>query len=164
MHSIHVKRALSLIGVTIALSIGLAVPATAGGNSTHLSGTVSTLSGLCGSSYSHVGHYKQGNDVTDEINMYMDVYYSSTAKRNCLVVSHAGSAYGVAMYTKAAIRPSGWSWPSCPSVGCDQSNSYKYYAGPVYTPSGVDMSRRCIDISGLVGINTHKNLYGIHCG
>jgi hypothetical protein len=153
-----------LVGAIAALLMGLAVPASARARSTTLAGTVPTLaSGPCGSSYSHVGHYLVGNQATDEINMYLDVYYSSTAKRNCLVANHAGSAYGMALNSLAKIRPSGWSWPACPSVGCDQGY-YRYYAGPVYTPSGVDMSTRCIDVAGMAGIQTDKILYNIHCG
>jgi hypothetical protein len=92
----------------------------------------------------------------------MDVYWSSTKKRNCLVIGHANSTYGVSMYTLARIRPAGWSWPVCHGVGCDDGN-YVYYAGPVYTPSDVDMSHRCIDISGMVGIQADRTIYGIHC-
>ena len=67
------------------------------------------------------------------------------------------------LYTEAKIRPSGFSWPSCPSsTGCD-GGFYRYYAGPVYTPSGVDMTHRCIDVSGVVDWAS-RSLSRIHCG
>ena len=163
MPNIYVKRSLSLIGGMVLLLVGLATPASAGGNSTLPPGTVSALSGPCGSSYSLVTHYGVGNQETDQINMYLDVYYSSSAKRNCLVTNHSGDAYGESLYSLARIRPSGSAWPACPSVGCDEG-TYKYYAGPVYTPSGVDMSHRCVDVGGMAGIQTDKILYNINCG
>jgi hypothetical protein len=151
--TIQFRRVLSAIAILAAVTVGLAIPASPAG-----------ATGPCGSSYAHVGHWAVGNDITDEVNMYLDTYWSTTTKRNCLVVAHAGSTYGVAMYTLAKIRPSGWSWPGCPSVGCDVSSSYKYYAGPVYTPSGVDMTHRCIDIAGQVGTQTSRIIYGVNCG
>ena len=156
MRNMHAQRSLALIGAIAALLMGLAAPASAQAGST-LAG------GPCGSSYSLVTHYPVNSQATGEINMYLDVYYSSTAKRNCLVANHAGSAYGENLNSLAKIRPSGSSWPACPSVGCDQGY-YSYYAGPVYTPAGVDMSHRCVDVGGLAGIQTDKILYGINCG
>ena len=79
------------------------------------------------------------------------------------MTNHAGPTYGVRTYTEARIRPSGFSWPSCPSsTGCD-GGLYRYYAGPVYTPAGVDMTNRCIDISGWVDW-VSRSLGRIHCG
>jgi hypothetical protein len=40
---------------------------------------------------------------------------------------------------------------------------YSYYAGPVYTPSGVDMTKRCIDISGWIDWR-NRTLTKRHCG
>lgn len=164
MRNIHAQRSLALVGAIAALLMGLAAPASAQADSTTLTGIVPALaSGPCGSSYSLVTHYPVNSQATGEINMYLDVYYSSTAKRNCLVANHAGSAYGANLSSLAQIRPSGSSWPVCPSVGCDEGY-YRYYAGPVYTPVGVDMSHRCVDVGGLAGIQTDKILYGINCG
>ncbi|TDC52808.1 hypothetical protein E1212_07695 [Jiangella ureilytica] len=108
-----------------------------------------------------MGHYAIGSPVK----AYMDVYWSSTTKRNCLVTNHTGATYGVLLYTQATIKPSGsgYSWPSCPSsVGCD-GEMYRYYAGPVYTPAGVDMSNKCVDIKGYI-MDIGRTLTNIHCG
>jgi len=155
VRKMHARRSLALVGAIATLLFGLAAAAPA--QAAALAG------GPCGSSYTLVTHYAETSQATGEINMYLDVYYSSTAKRNCLVANHAGSAYGASLYSLAEIRPSGSSWPACPSVGCDEGY-YKYYAGPVYTPAGVDMSHRCVDVAGMAGIQTDRILYGINCG
>jgi len=119
------------------------------------------LAGPCGSSYAHIGHYAIGS--SSQTIGYLDVYWSSSTKRNCLVTNHSGPTYGVSLYTEARIRPSGFSWPRCPSsTGCD-GGFYRYYAGPVYTPAGVDMTHRCVDISGVVDWSS-RSLSRIHCG
>ncbi|HET6729157.1 MAG TPA: hypothetical protein VFG96_07040 [Jiangellaceae bacterium] len=155
------RRFIAVMATMLALTMGLALPADAGGNSTLRSGALTQLaSGPCGSSYSHIGHYPIKSSVTIG---YLDVYWSWSSKRNCLVTNHAGPTYGVRTYTEARIRPSGFSWPSCPSsTGCD-GGQYRYYAGPVYTPAGVDMTSRCIDISGWVDW-VSRSLSRIHCG
>lgn len=152
------RRNLSIIGAVAALLLGFAAPASADSG-----GGASIMAGPCGSSYALVGHHPVGNQYTDRIDMYLDVYYSSTARRNCLVANHSGDAYGEYRNSLAKIRPSGYAWPACPSVGCDQGN-YAYYAGPVYTPAGVDMSHRCVDFGGMAGIQVDKILYNQHCG
>jgi hypothetical protein len=155
------RRCFAAIATVLALTVGLPVPAEAGGNSTLRSGAFAQLAGgPCGSSYTHIGHYPIRSTVTVG---YLDVYWSWSTKRNCLVTNHAGPTYGVRTYTEARIRPSGFSWPSCPSsTGCD-GGLYRYYAGPVYTPAGVDMTSRCIDISGWVDW-VSRTLSRIHCG
>ena len=157
------KRLIAVTLATLGLIASLATPAVAGGNSTlpNFESQSVMLAGPCGSSYSHIGHYAIPSSGT--AHAYMDVYWSWTTKRNCLVVNHAGPAYGVSLYTEAKIRPSGRSWPSCPSsVGCD-GGFYSYYAGPVYTPSGLDMTNRCIDISGWIDWR-NRTMSKIHCG
>ena len=141
------RRLFAAIAAALVMTVGLALPADAGGNSTLGLRTSALLGGPCGSSYTHVGHHPiSGGGRTLG---YLDVYWSWSTKRNCLVTNHSGPTYGVSLYTEARIRPSGYSWPSCPSsTGCD-GGFYRYYAGPVYTPSGVDMTHRCVDISGL---------------
>ncbi|WP_203433248.1 hypothetical protein [Jiangella asiatica] len=157
------KRAFRVIVAVGLLLLGFAAPAAAGGDSAAPSGAsdISVMAGPCGSSYRHIGHYPISNG--SQVLAYMDVYWSSTAKRNCLVTNHASPTYGVSLYTQATIRPSGYSWPSCPSsTGCD-GGRYSYYAGPVYTPAGVDMSNRCLDITGVIDW-AQRTLTRIHCG
>ena len=163
------KRALSALAIVMLALLGFAAPAAAGGDSdptidsSELDGVARAAAAAspCGSSYRHIGHYSIGSPVK----AYMDVYWSSTAKRNCLVTNHTGATYGVQLYTQATIKPSGsvYGWPSCPSsVGCD-GGMYRYYAGPVYTPASVNMSNKCVDIKGYI-IDIGRTLTGLHCG
>ncbi|MGC5305815.1 hypothetical protein [Micromonospora zamorensis] len=119
--------------------------------------------GPCGSSYTLVFSHREHNQGTGWLQMELAVYWSSTSKRNCLVVNHLGQSYGTSMYTLAKIRPSGYSWPACPSTGCDEGD-YRYYAGPVYTPAGLNMSGRCVDVAGMVGVQADRIKYNIACG
>jgi hypothetical protein len=162
------KRALSVFAIVMLALLGFAAPASAGGDSdptidgSQLDGVAraAAAAGPCGSSYRHIGHYPVGSSP---VLGYMDVYWSSTAKRNCMVTNHTGATYGVRLYTEAAIRVNGSSSWGCPrSVGCD-GDFYRYYAGPVYTPAGVDMSNRCIDIKGVVDW-AQASRTRIHCG
>jgi hypothetical protein len=153
------------MATVLVMTVGLTLPADAGGNSTlppsKWTAVAALAGGPCGSSYTHIGHYAIGSSTRTL--GYLDVYWSSSSKRNCLVTNHSGSTYGVSLYTEARIRPSGFSWPGCPSsTGCD-GGFYRYYAGPVYTPSGVDMTHRCIDVSGWVDWAS-RSLSRIHCG
>lgn len=151
------KRIFATLAMSFTLILGLAATAQAG-DSSMVGDDVQARSGPCGSSYTHIGHYG-----LDSGRAYMDVYFSWSTKRNCLVVNHAGSWYGRTAFTEARIWPSGWSKPSCPSsTGCDAGN-YRYYAGPVYTPSGVDMTNRCISIEGWMR-DVQRVLTRIHCG
>lgn len=127
--------------------------------------------GECGSTYSLVGFYPRQNDITDELEGHMEIYYSSTLKRNCAIMRHAGHMWGKSTSfptgTFVEIRASGGSWQNC-SFGqhktqCDRGG-YSFYAGPVYTPSGVNMSGRCIDFNGNVGLQTHIERRNKHCG
>lgn len=154
------RRLLAIVATAIVLLLGFAVPAAAQDSSTPSAGAIVPLAGVCGGGYSHVGHYAVGASPALG---YMDVYWSRTARRNCLVVSHSSATWGASMFTQARIRPSGYSWPRCPSsTGCD-AGFFRYYAGPVYTPSGVNMSRRCIDIQGAVDWSSASRTR-IHCG
>lgn len=152
------KRIFATLAMSFTLVLSVAATAQAGDNSSPPDDGPQIMAGPCGSSYTHVGHYG-----LDGGRAYMDVYYSSTSRRNCLVVNHAGYWYGRTAFTEARIWPSGYSKPSCPSsTGCDAGN-YAYYAGPVYTPSGVDMSNRCVSIEGWMR-STQRVLTNIHCG
>ena len=131
------------------------------------------LGGECGSSYGLVGLYPVQNDLTDRLEGYMEIYYSSTLRRNCAIMRHAGLMWGVRTSfptgTFVEIRASGGSWQNCPlgqttyKTQCDRGRYY-YYAGPVYTPAGVNMSGRCVDFNGNVGLATHISRSGKHCG
>jgi hypothetical protein len=155
------KRLVAIAFAMFALIAGLATPAAAGGDSMLPDGKVSLMAGPCGSSYSWIGNYKIPSSGTTYAEM--NVYWSSSTKRNCLTTNHAGSTYGVSLFTQARIRPSGSSWPSCPSsTGCD-AGFYKYRAGPVYTPAGVNMSGRCIDINGVIDWRS-RTVSRIACG
>lgn len=162
------KRALSALAIVMLALLGFATPAAAGGDSdptVDLDGLsaearMAVASSPCGSSYRHIGHYAIGSPAQ----AYMDVYWSSSAKRNCMVTNHAAPTYGVRLYTEAQIwnstdgRP-----PPCPrSVGCD-GEFYRYYAGPVYTPAGTDMTHRCIGIKGWIA-GQSRTMVNIHCG
>ena len=157
----RLKRIFATLSAALALTLGVALPAHAGGDSRVLRATnAAALSSPCGSSYALIGHYPIRGTVTVG---YLDVYWSWNSKRNCLVTNHSGPTYGVSLYTEAKIRPSGFSWSSCPSsTGCD-GGFYRYYAGPVYTSSGVDMTHRCIDVSGVIDW-VSRSLTRIHCG
>lgn len=156
------KRALSVLSIVMLALLGLAAPAAAGGDSDptiQSAERTTAAAGPCGSSYRHIGHYSIGSPVK----AYMDVYWSSTTKRNCMVTNHAASTYGIKLYTEAQIWYPGGSAPDCPSsLNCD-GDFYRYYAGPVYTPAGVDMSNRCVHIKGWIA-NQSRTLTNIHCG
>lgn len=155
------KRVFAIVLSVLALALGATVPAHAAGDSSVSPGVKITSGGPCGSSYSLIGHYAIGSSGTTL--GYMDVYWSSSSRRNCMVTNHSSKTYGVSLYTQAMIRPTGYSWPSCPSsVGCDGA-FYRYYAGPVYTPSGVDMSRRCLDMQGVIDWGS-RTITRAHCG
>ncbi len=156
------KRVISALAFVLFLLLGFAAPAAAGGDSdpTIDDDQMAVSAGPCGGSYRHVGHYPVGSSP---VLGYMDVYWSGTAKRNCLVVNHSSATYGTKLYTEASIWPYGSAAPSCPSsVGCD-GGMYSYYAGPVYTPAGVDMSNRCLNIKGVVDWTTATRTR-VHCG
>jgi hypothetical protein len=154
------KRTLSAAGAAAALVLAV-MPTVAATASVSTAG-VGVLGGECGSSYTLAGVHRVFNQHTDRHDLDMEVYWSSTTKRNCLISRHVGDAYGQARDSLAKIRPSGSAWPACPSVGCDRGN-YAYYAGPVYTPAGVNMTGRCVDIAGTAGIQVDKILYNKHC-
>lgn len=157
------RRTVARLLVTTMLSamavVGFAPAANAGGE--------------CGSSYSLVGLYRLQNDMTDQHEGNLEIYYSSSLKRNCAIMRHAGHMYGKQTRfptgTFVEIRASGGSWQDCPDnttthkTQCDRGQ-YSYYAGPVYTPAGVNMAGRCIDFGGNVGLQTHIYRYKKHCG
>lgn len=157
------NRILAALATAAVVTLGFAMPAQAGGNSAPTPSVMSVTasSGSCGSTYTRVGHYP----ITASYQTigYVDVYWSTTYNRNCLLTRHSSMTWGMNLWTGAVIRPSGYSWPRCPSsVGCDDG-FYRYYAGPVFTPVGVDMTNRCIDVQGTIDWTT-VTLTRIHCG
>lgn len=154
------KAALLVTSFLAMLGLSVIAPATTS-SAVEAQTAVASSSNACGSSYTTSrGPYNIQNDVTDAVVGQMFVYWSPTLKRNCLITYHYGSNYGSSTITKAMIRPEGYSWPSCPnSVGCSEGN-YSYYAGPVYTPSGLDMTGRCVYINGTVTYGSSGKTYG----
>jgi hypothetical protein len=118
---------------------------------------------LCGSSYRLIDKYYKANDSSDRVDLEAALYYSASAKRNCLIVSHYGAWRGYKGSSLAMIRPHGSAWPKCNSTGCDKGE-YAYYAGPVYTPAGVDMSHKCVDFAGTTAYDTYIVKSKVHCG
>lgn len=117
--------------------------------------------GPCGSSYAHVGHYEFGPSATKDWGA-IDVYWSSTAGRNCAVMNSTGDAYGVSGRKFVRIFPT-----SAPKYHDYDSGNYKYYAGPVYTPRGYNMSGKCITVEAGIWLSSGDaglKLPGIHCG
>lgn len=154
------RRLLAIVAATLIPLVGFAAPAAADDMATTPERTIAPDSGICGSSYRHVGHYAVGSSPALG---YMDVYWSRSQQRNCLVVSHSSATWGVSLFTQARIRPSGYSWPGCPSsTGCDAGH-FSYYAGPSYTPAGFNMRGHCIDIRGSVDWSSASRTR-IHCG
>ncbi|MEU6858929.1 hypothetical protein AB0B28_08665 [Glycomyces sp. NPDC046736] len=118
--------------------------------------------GPCGSSYGHIGHYAV-NHATKGTVAYIDVYYSSSAKRNCAVLNATGETYGFNGRKGVIIWAEGY------YDRYDQDDKdYSYYAGPVYTPAGVNMSGRCLNVEGIVetrnGSYATGQRYKVHCG
>lgn len=157
--------------ILLAVLTGLVLPVLAVGSG---SGTASaspmstaaaatTTPNLCGSSYALIDTYYKRNDSSDRTDLQAALYFSAKTKRNCFIVSHYGAWRGHKGASLATIRPKGAAWPKCNSTGCDKGE-YAYYAGPVYTPAGVDMSHRCVDFSGTTAYDTYITKYGVHCG
>ncbi|WP_205324924.1 hypothetical protein [Glycomyces sp. YM15] len=118
---------------------------------------VTAQANVCGSSFALIdSYYGSGNGHTAVLRLY----YSSTYKQNCAVMVKTNQTdhkdqVGV------QIRPSGGT--------VDSENDWFYsYAGPVYTPSSVNMSGKCVDVHGFVGgafeIFFQIEERGVHCG
>ncbi|MEV0646958.1 hypothetical protein AB0I28_17000 [Phytomonospora sp. NPDC050363] len=129
---------------------------------TVVTATPAAAVGPCGSSYSHIGHYAV-NSGSQGTGAYIDVYWSSSAQRNCAVLNGTGKTYG------SGARKGILIWANGYYDRYDQDDrDYKYYAGPVYTPSGINMSGRCINVEGIVefpnGEIAAGHRYNVHCG
>jgi hypothetical protein len=117
--------------------------------------------GPCGSSYSHIDRYAI-NSATQGTGAYMDLYWSDSANRNCAVLNGTGKTYGFNGRKGILIYASGYY-----SQYDQDDRDYSYYAGPVYTPSGVNMSGRCVNLEGIVEFPNGETVagyrYGVHC-
>ncbi|MFF2345055.1 hypothetical protein [Pseudarthrobacter sp. NPDC058119] len=146
-------------GVAAGASLVAAVPATA--------------AGPCGTGYTYIGShpitvpsyskdYRYGKPGTKTGSI--DVYWNSTARKNCSVAYAYGPTYGIKMYRQNMIG-------NYPSYGPDDVSSgyYSYYAGPVYT-STQTAGGQCITLDASFGPNsTDKSSWGaafyspVHC-
>ncbi|MFJ2031780.1 hypothetical protein [Streptosporangium sp. NPDC087985] len=111
-----------------------------------------SAAGPCGSSYSRVGVYaipKTGTRTGT-----LEVYYSSSAGKNCALAYGYGSNYGTTTWKGVSIsRANGTGY----EVNADY---FQYYAGPVY----VSAPGQCINVSGSVVAGTSTSLNNVHCG
>ncbi|MFC4337743.1 hypothetical protein [Salininema proteolyticum] len=144
------------------LAVALAAIAAFSLSAVAIPGTASAA-GPCGSSYALVGHYPIKDSYYGTV-AYIDVYWSSTSKRNCAVTNGTGATYGLKRHKGVSINPSS----SSGRVDSD-SGAFSYYAGPVYTPRGYNLSGECIDVDGTVGLPggnevTGRYLSRVHCG
>jgi hypothetical protein len=117
---------------------------------------------VCGSSYVKIDTYpiKYGTATYGNI----ELYYSATAKRNCALTVGVGATYGWKGYKSIEICPIDTDITFC---GMD-SGYFLYYAGPVYTRQGHDMSEWCVDVVGMIqhpnGTSADNLKENVHCG
>ncbi|MFC4337565.1 hypothetical protein [Salininema proteolyticum] len=159
------KRPGSTVGGTSVLTravLALASIVAAIGFTTVATAAPAAAAGPCGSSYAQVGHYPIKSSSFGTVG-YIDVYWSSTTQRNCAVMDSVGVSRGFARYKMALIYPS-----SSPREADIDAGDFKYYAGPVYTPRGYNMSGECITVKGAVkmpdGSAPDRQLSNVHCG
>lgn len=151
--------ALIAVALTAGASLVAAVPADA--------------ANLCGTGYTYIGShpitvpsyskdYRYGKPGTKTGSI--DVYWNSTARKNCSVAYAYGPTYGVRMYRENMIG-------RYPSYGPDDVSHdyYSYYAGPVYTGTQ-PVGGQCITLDASFGPNsTDKFSWGaafyspVHC-
>lgn len=129
---------------------------------TAVTASPAAAAGPCGSAYAHVGHHAVKSSVTGTVG-YVDVYWASSANRNCAVLNGTGSTYGFKGYKKIKLWAAGYF-----SRADTDAGYYSYYAGPVYTPSGVNMTNRCINIEVAMeeptGWTVNTGFGPFHCG
>jgi hypothetical protein len=118
---------------------------------------------VCGSSYVKIDTYPIKYNATTTYGN-IELYYSASAKRNCAVTVGVGATYGWKGYKSIEICPNGTDITFC---GMDSGN-YLYYAGPVYTKAGHDMSEWCVDVVGMIqhpnGTSADNFREHVHCG
>lgn len=130
------------VGITTGASLVAAVPATA--------------AGPCGTGYAYIGStpitvpsyskdYRYGKPGTKTGSI--DVYWNSTARKNCSVAYAYGPTYGIKMYRENAIA----NYPA-PAPDDASEGYYSYYAGPVYTKTQ-QVGGQCIIVDAGFGPN-----------
>jgi hypothetical protein len=144
-----------LVCVLVALPFVACGPAPETPDETPELGAAQQGAGPCGSSYILVGHYPIRNASGTELS-YIDVYWSSTAGRNCAVNMGNSATWGQTMFRAVGIalssRGSGWD--------AEDRGNYAYYAGPVYSPYSVG---KCVDVYGQTKTFFNAKTR-VHCG
>ncbi|HEX2145136.1 MAG TPA: hypothetical protein VHG10_11565 [Glycomyces sp.] len=147
-----------LLGAVAALAMIVTLPGTAAAES-----EVAMQENLCGASYERIDTYPIGS--SSDPAGYVELYWSSTEKRNCALAVGTGSTYGWLGLKAISVCPSGS--PDGSLCGDDGGN-YRYYAGPAKTKAGYDMSGKCIDVYGVIerrnGTGAVSDKRGVHCG
>ncbi|WP_205324921.1 hypothetical protein [Glycomyces sp. YM15] len=150
-------RTARLLGVAAAL----VMIATLSGTAT--AAEAGAQANLCGASYTRIDTYVIGS-ASDPAG-YVELYWSSTEKRNCALAIGTGSTYGWKGLKAISICPSGY---ADGSLCGDDSGDFLYYAGPARTKAGFDMSGKCIDVYGLIerrnGQGAVSDKRRVHCG
>ncbi|GAA3689144.1 hypothetical protein GCM10022224_063270 [Nonomuraea antimicrobica] len=107
--------------------------------------------GPCGSGYTRVDVYpipKTGSRTGT-----LEVYYNSSAGKNCALAYGYGSYNGTTTWKGVSISRGN-------DTGYDvDADYYQYYAGPVY----VSAPGQCIDVSGTVVAGKSIDLEDVHC-
>ncbi|MGW0802611.1 hypothetical protein [Nonomuraea sp. NPDC002799] len=119
---------------------------------TATSASAATAASPCGSGYSHVGSY--AIPASGARTGTLQVYYSSSARKNCALTYGYGSYANKVNRKAVAIGLTGVSgW-----AGAD-NDLYASYAGPAY----VYAPGRCIDLRAQVATKVLQ-LNKVHCG
>lgn len=129
---------------------------------------------VCGSSYRIVGSYWMTSEVASKFGKkgtrtgVLEVYWSNSAKKNCVIARAYGPTSGVYMTRTVGVvlsnvKGDGRSWASNEY----DRGRYKSYAGPVYTKAQTRSS--CIDVAAYFGPNGggewgSVGLDSVHCG
>jgi hypothetical protein len=117
---------------------------------------------LCGSSYSLIDTYPIAYGSTTYGRV--ELYWSPTAKRNCALTVGSGATYGWKGFKAIEVCPHG----AAVSLCGEEHGDFLYYAGPVYTKAGYNMSGKCIDVVGIIehpnGTSADGGGVRVHCG
>jgi hypothetical protein len=136
----------------------------------------SAASTVCGSNYRLLDTYAvkslgRGVAPAGETIATVNLYWNPYVRKNCMVTSAYGKAYGVPIHYATAIgKDTKIQHGSGYSTGWDDGSNgtYRYYAGPDYTVAQGSGSY-CLDIQvDLSNPTTHtvlgsRYLYSVHC-